>query len=178
MVRSRMAHGELRSIDADAAREMPGVHMIITAADLDAAGIKQHAGRRGKAPRWNAHAAPAAATARDRSRALCRRTDRHGGGGDDQAGEGRGRVDLRRHRSAAGGDNRKRRGGAGCAAVARRRSGQRLPGLSLRRQRAGRRGLRACCACHDTVAAQQPHRGLPDGTALRHRRIRSGRGSH
>jgi len=36
MVRSRMAHGELRSIDADAAREMPGVQMIITAADLDA----------------------------------------------------------------------------------------------------------------------------------------------
>jgi carbon-monoxide dehydrogenase large subunit len=40
MVRSRMAHGELRSIDADAAREMPGVHMIVTAVDLDAAGIK------------------------------------------------------------------------------------------------------------------------------------------
>jgi carbon-monoxide dehydrogenase large subunit len=40
MVRSRIAHGELRSIDADAAREMPGVHMIVTAADLDAAGIK------------------------------------------------------------------------------------------------------------------------------------------
>ena len=40
MVRSRMAHGELRSIDADGAREMPGVHMVITAADLDAAGIK------------------------------------------------------------------------------------------------------------------------------------------
>src|SRR5215472_9040501 len=40
MVRSRMSHGELRSIDADAAREMPGVHLIVTAADLDAAGIR------------------------------------------------------------------------------------------------------------------------------------------
>jgi carbon-monoxide dehydrogenase large subunit len=40
MVRSRMAHGELRSIDAAGAREMPGVHMVITAADLDTAGIK------------------------------------------------------------------------------------------------------------------------------------------
>jgi carbon-monoxide dehydrogenase large subunit len=39
-VRSRMAHGELRSIEADVAREMPGVHLIVTAADLDAAGIK------------------------------------------------------------------------------------------------------------------------------------------
>ena len=40
MVRSRMARGELRSIDTDAAREMPGVHMVVTAADLDAAGIE------------------------------------------------------------------------------------------------------------------------------------------
>src|SRR6202034_1939070 len=32
MVRSRMAHGELRSIDTAGAREMPGVHMVITAA--------------------------------------------------------------------------------------------------------------------------------------------------
>ncbi len=48
MVRSRMAHGELRSIDADAAREMPGVHMIVTAADLDAAGIKNMPAAAGK----------------------------------------------------------------------------------------------------------------------------------
>ncbi len=48
MVRSRMAHGELRSIDADGAREMPGVHMVITAADLDAAGIKNMPAAAGK----------------------------------------------------------------------------------------------------------------------------------
>ena len=48
MVRSRMAHGELRSIDADAAREMPGVHMIVTAADLDAAGIRNMPAAAGK----------------------------------------------------------------------------------------------------------------------------------
>jgi carbon-monoxide dehydrogenase large subunit len=40
MVRSRVAHGKVLSIDADAAREMPGVHAIVTAADLDAAGIR------------------------------------------------------------------------------------------------------------------------------------------
>jgi carbon-monoxide dehydrogenase large subunit len=40
MVRSRVAHGVLRSVDAAAAREMPGVHLIVTAADLDAAGIR------------------------------------------------------------------------------------------------------------------------------------------
>src|SRR5580704_10034276 len=48
MVRSRMGHGELRSIDADGAREMPGVHMVITAADLDAGGIKNMPAAAGK----------------------------------------------------------------------------------------------------------------------------------
>ena len=48
MVRSRMAHAELRSIDADGAREMPGVHMVITAADLDAAGIRNMPAAAGK----------------------------------------------------------------------------------------------------------------------------------
>src|ERR1700733_12966879 len=40
MVRSRIAHGEIRSIDTEAARELEGVRAIITAADLDAAGIR------------------------------------------------------------------------------------------------------------------------------------------
>ena len=48
MVRSRMAHGEIRSIDTHGAREMPGVHMIITAADLDVAGIKNMPAAAGK----------------------------------------------------------------------------------------------------------------------------------
>jgi carbon-monoxide dehydrogenase large subunit len=48
VLRSRMAHGELRSIDANAARAMPGVHMIISAADLDAAGIKNMPAAQGK----------------------------------------------------------------------------------------------------------------------------------
>jgi carbon-monoxide dehydrogenase large subunit len=33
VVRSRMAHGEIRSMDASMAREMPGVDLIVTAAD-------------------------------------------------------------------------------------------------------------------------------------------------
>ena len=40
MVRSRVAHGVIRSVDVDAARAMAGVHAVIVAADLDAAGIK------------------------------------------------------------------------------------------------------------------------------------------
>jgi carbon-monoxide dehydrogenase large subunit len=39
MVRSRVAHGTLRAIDADVARAMDGVCAVVTAADLDAAGI-------------------------------------------------------------------------------------------------------------------------------------------
>jgi carbon-monoxide dehydrogenase large subunit len=39
MVRSRIAHGTIGSIDAAAASEMPGVRAVILAADLDAAGI-------------------------------------------------------------------------------------------------------------------------------------------
>ncbi len=39
MVRSRIAHGVLRALDTAAARDLPGVHAIITAAELDAAGI-------------------------------------------------------------------------------------------------------------------------------------------
>ncbi|MBU6497424.1 MAG: xanthine dehydrogenase family protein molybdopterin-binding subunit [Rhodospirillales bacterium] len=40
MVRSRVAHGTLTGLDADAARAMPGVLAIYTAADLKAAGVK------------------------------------------------------------------------------------------------------------------------------------------
>jgi carbon-monoxide dehydrogenase large subunit len=40
MVRSRMAHGVINSIDVAAAREMPGVREVILAEDLDAAGIR------------------------------------------------------------------------------------------------------------------------------------------
>jgi carbon-monoxide dehydrogenase large subunit len=48
MLRSRVAHGVLRSLDIEAVREMPGVHAIITAADLDAAGIKNMPAAAGK----------------------------------------------------------------------------------------------------------------------------------
>jgi aerobic carbon-monoxide dehydrogenase large subunit len=48
MVRSRIAHGTLRSVDADAARDMPGVHLIVTAGRLDAAGIRNMPAAAGK----------------------------------------------------------------------------------------------------------------------------------
>ncbi|WP_158926151.1 xanthine dehydrogenase family protein molybdopterin-binding subunit [Acidisphaera sp. S103] len=48
MVRSRMAHGIINSIDVQTAREMPGVHAVILAEDLDAAGIKNMPAAAGK----------------------------------------------------------------------------------------------------------------------------------
>src|ERR1700689_351470 len=40
MVRSRVAHGVIRSIDLDSARDMPGVRAVITEAELTEAGVK------------------------------------------------------------------------------------------------------------------------------------------
>src|ERR1700678_4558314 len=48
MVRSRVAHGEIRSVDIEAAQTMPGVRAIITAAELDAAGIRNMPAAAGK----------------------------------------------------------------------------------------------------------------------------------
>jgi len=48
MVRNRIAHGTIRSIDTEAACEMPGVRAVITSADLDAAGIKNMPAAAGK----------------------------------------------------------------------------------------------------------------------------------
>ncbi len=48
MVRSRVAHGVLRAIDTDAARDLPGVCAIITVKELDAAGIRNMPAAAGK----------------------------------------------------------------------------------------------------------------------------------
>jgi carbon-monoxide dehydrogenase large subunit len=48
MVRSRIAHGIINSIDVEAAREMPGVRAVILAQDLDAAGVRNMAAAAGK----------------------------------------------------------------------------------------------------------------------------------
>src|ERR1700683_1799740 len=48
MVRSRIAHGVVRGVDVDAARDMRGVRAIITAAELDAAGIRNMPAAAGK----------------------------------------------------------------------------------------------------------------------------------
>jgi carbon-monoxide dehydrogenase large subunit len=86
MVRSRIAHGELRSIDTDTAREMPGVRAVITAADLVAAGIKNMPAAAGK----HRDGTPAAAASSGhRPSALRRRANRDGRRGDRKRGQRR-----------------------------------------------------------------------------------------
>ncbi len=81
MVRSRVAHGMIRSVDIDAARTMDGVHAVIVATDLDAAGIKNMPAAAAKHRDGSATPRPPTAPAGDRSRALPRRTDRDGSRG-------------------------------------------------------------------------------------------------
>ena len=39
-LRATVAHGEITALDLDDARDMPGVHLIVTAEDLAAAGVE------------------------------------------------------------------------------------------------------------------------------------------
>ena len=151
---------------------MPGVRAVITVADLDAAGIRNMPAAAAKASRRIADAAAAAAAAGDRSGSLCRRTDRDGRGGNQQAGQGRRRGGLRRYRPVARGHDRQRRGGAGRAAAARRSARECLPGFPLRRYGKGRGGVRPGGACDEVVDPEQSDRRLSDGAALGDRRIR------
>ncbi len=64
MVRSRMAHGDIRGIDLDAARATPGVHAVITGRRTRRRRHSRHAGGSGKASRWHADAAAAATPSR------------------------------------------------------------------------------------------------------------------
>jgi carbon-monoxide dehydrogenase large subunit len=71
MVRSRVAHGIISSVDVEAAREMPGVRAVILAADLDAAWHTQYDGGGRQEPGWYGDAPAAAAPVGDRPCALC-----------------------------------------------------------------------------------------------------------
>ena len=79
MVRSRYAHGVIRRIDAAAARAMPGVLAVYTAADLAAGGIGPAAAAPGhEQPRRHADAEPRPPRACHRQGAPCRRGGRGG----------------------------------------------------------------------------------------------------
>ena len=80
IVRSPHAHADIKSIDARAALQMPGVHAVLTGEDYEADGLGTHAvdGALQEARRQpDVSAAPAGD--RHRSRAACRLSGRGGG---------------------------------------------------------------------------------------------------
>ena len=105
LVASPHASARILSIRTEAARAMPGVHYVLTGEEFCAATDSLPIGV--DAPEGDALGAGA------RSRALCRRMGRRGGGGLARAGRGRRRTGGGRVRAAAARD-RRRAGDGGC----------------------------------------------------------------
>ena len=97
VLRSPVAHGRIRSIDASAARAMPGVHAVMTAADIGEVPVIPL--RLANLPEFKNYLQPVIA---QRQGALCRRAGGGGGGGDAGAGRGCAGGDRSRYRAAAG----------------------------------------------------------------------------
>ena len=92
------------------AKAMPGVRAVLTAADLEAGGIKPMQATSGKRVDGSPTPRPRQMALAQRQGALRRRPGRLRRRRDGQAGQGRGRGGRARHRPAAGGDHRQRRG--------------------------------------------------------------------
>ena len=174
MVRSHHAHGMIRGIDTAAARAMPGVLAVYTAADLAAGGIgpmpaRQVMNNRDGTPMLS----PAAyALATDKVRhvgeAVAAVVAETVAAAKDAAEAVELDIDPLPAVTEPAPRRRARR-----ADPLRRGAGQCRARFPFRRQREGRRGLRRRRACHAARAAQQPHRRQPDGAARGDRRIRS-----
>ena len=103
IVRSHYAHGIIRGIDTAAARGMPGVLGVYTAADLEAGRRRPAAAAAGHEQSGrDADAEPDPVCAGDRQGPLCRGPDRRGRRRDRRAGQGRRGSGGRRYRPAAG----------------------------------------------------------------------------
>ncbi len=171
MVRSRHAHGVIRAIDADAARKMPGVLAVYTAADLEGYGplkcvvpLKNRDGTPMRKP-WRG------ALAKDKVRYV----------GDPVACVIAETVIAAKDAAEAveidietlpGRHIRRGRRARRRAAPLRRRARQRPARLSLRRRRRGRGRLRQGRARHAHEAGEQPRGRQRDGAARGGRRLR------
>ena len=171
MVRSQNAHGVIRSIDTEAARKMPGVLGVYTAADLKGYGplkcvvpFNNRDGSPMKKPLREALAvgkvryvgdpvafvvAETVLAAKDAAEAVV--------------------VDIESLPSVTDGGSRSatRR-----TAALRRRAGQCGARLSLWRRRGGQSGLRQGGPCHQAATCQQPPRRRRHGAARGARRLR------
>ena len=133
-VRSPHAFADIRSIDTAAAKAVPGVLAVLTAADMEGIGnVSQHpplAGRGGQKL-----IVPPSPGARRQDRAACGRGGRGGDRGDADRRAGRRRARQRSITRSA----RRRSTCARPCARARRKSGRRLPAISRWTGRAWRR---------------------------------------
>ena len=177
VLRARVAHANIRSIDVAAARSDAR-----RAAGADRRGREGRRARRCALPRaaqqpgWLAAPRHAAPGARDRQSAPPRPAGRVRGRRDIGAGAGCRRGDRDRLRDAARRDRCARRAGERRAATVRRnsrQSGVRLGQRHLRLRR-DRRGLRQGGARHHAGDGQQPRGGELDGAAQRDRRLGCG----
>ena len=102
VLRSPVAHGRIRSIDASAARAMPGVHAVMTAADIGEVPVIPL--RLANLPEFKDYLQPVIA---QRQGALCRRAAGGGGRGDARRWP---RTRWRRSKSTSSGCRRCRTG--------------------------------------------------------------------
>ena len=167
ILRSSVAHGRIRSIDAAAARARPGVHAVITAADVLAAlgAMPAIPLRQEQMPAFKPLRA---AGDRARQGPLCRRAGRRCR--RRQPGRCRGRAggDRARHRAVAGGGRPAPRCGRQFACSTARLELRCDADRGARRRRCGIQG-RALCPAR-TVSGAAPHRGA-DGGARPARRM-------
>ena len=153
VLRSPHAHARIRSIDIDAARSMPGVHLVLTGRDASHHGFGNPAATGpAQTARWQPCGPCITTRTRTRHRPSCRRSGRFCRGRDIASGEGRRRGDRSRLRAAP--RRRDSRGGdqARCTWCARDLSKQ--SDLSLRGRRQGRCRSRLCGggACGRSIA--------------------------
>ena len=114
-LRSPVAHGRLKGIDASAAKALPGVHAVLTYRRSAAAADRATASRRRCRPARSASTSiPTCCQGRGHLR---RRAGRDGGGREPPHRRGRAGADRARSRGAAGGDR------SGRGARARRAQG-------------------------------------------------------
>ena len=167
-LRSPVAHGRLKGIDASAAKALPGVHAVLTFADLRPLLTSDRIPQALPSGAIRFHVDPCARQGRSHLR---RRAGRDGGGREPPRRRGRARLDRARSRGAAGGDR------SGRGARARRAQGPAgLPGQSRgaaeHRLRRHRRRVRQGRASHQASTS-----ACTRAAAIRSRRAASRCGS-
>ena len=174
-VRSRYAHGVLRSVDAAEAKTMPGVRGVIMAADLEAGGIKPMPA----AAATNADGTPAP---KPRQMALAATKVRYVGDPiamvvAETAKQARDAAEavLVEIDSLPAVTTARAAIAADAPMLHDEVTGQRVPELPPWRHGSGGCGIRECRARDEAVDPEQPHRGRGHGATVGGGRVRRGK---